>query len=94
MSVRRRYDGFWGMNCWNGLSEAQQERLISRGTLPLLYEPEGSCPNPAEVEITTVWDRAHGPRFYCLRCAAQYMAEQWIARAVTAAAVAVEEPAR
>jgi hypothetical protein len=89
MSVERRRDGLWAMNCWNGLSEAQQERLVGYGNLPLGYEPGGSCPNAAEVAIETVWDRADGPRFYCLRCAAQYVADEWVARAITAAAVAV-----
>lgn len=61
------------MPCWNGLSEAQQSRLISHGNLPLGYQPEGECENPADCEITTQDDIAPGPRFYCYRCGAEYL---------------------
>jgi hypothetical protein len=61
------------MPCWNGLSEDQQTRLITWGNLPLGYEPEGECPNGAEVAIETQDDKAEGPRFYCLTCAITYL---------------------
>ena len=69
----KRVFGYWGMHCWNGLSEAQQRRLIEHGNLPLGYEPEGECPRGAELEITCRWDEAPGPRFYCLACAILYL---------------------
>lgn len=65
--------GWWNMACWNGLSVEQQARLIEHGNLPINYRPEGECPNGAEVEVTTIWDRAPGPRFYCARCGADYL---------------------
>lgn len=61
------------MHCWNGLSAEQQDRLIHVGNLPIGYEPEGVCPNGAEVEVTTVWDEAPGPRFLCLACSVKYL---------------------
>lgn len=64
---RRR--GWWNMACWNGLSPSQQGRLIAYGNLPLGYQPEGDCPNGAEVAIETESDLAPGPRFYCRACA-------------------------
>ena len=60
--------GYWSMYCWNGLSEAQQERLIKVGNLPIGYKPEGECPNGAEMEVITMYDESPGPRFYCLDC--------------------------
>ena len=71
MSDHRR--GWWHMTCWNGLSAEQQKRLIEVGNLPLGYEPEGVCLNGAEVEVTTTWDWAPGPRFYCLPCATEFL---------------------
>jgi hypothetical protein len=65
--------GWWGLCCWNGLSEMQQLRLIKHGNLPIDYQPEGSCPSGAEVEITTMYDVAPGPRFYCVPCAGKYL---------------------
>jgi hypothetical protein len=65
--------GWWGLCCWNGLSEMQQLRLIKHGNLPIDYQPEGSCPSGAEVEITTMYDVAPGPRFYCVPCAVKYL---------------------
>lgn len=67
--------GWWGMSCWNGLSAEQQRRLIEVGVLPWGYRPEGTCPNGAEVEVTTMYDMAPGPRFYCRPCAAEYLLE-------------------
>jgi hypothetical protein len=61
--------GWWNMPCWNGLSPAQQGHLIDIGNLPHGYEPEGTCPNGAEIGIETMRDRAPGPRFYCRVCA-------------------------
>lgn len=66
--------GMWGMACWNGLSAEQQERLVTWGNLPIGYEPRGECLNGAEVEVTTMWDRSPGPRFYCVDCALGYLA--------------------
>jgi hypothetical protein len=66
--------GWWNMVCWNGLSEAQQARLIEVGNLPLGYRPEGSCQRGAKVAIETDEDVAPGPRFYCLDCAIGYLA--------------------
>ena len=65
--------GWWNMACWNGLSPDQQERLLRVGVLPWGYEPRGECPNGAEVEVTTMWDEAPGPRFYCAECAVGYV---------------------
>ena len=65
--------GWWGMVCWNGLSAAQQERLLTWGNLPFGYTPEGECPNGAEAEVTTMYDSAPGPRFYCLACLPGYI---------------------
>jgi hypothetical protein len=61
------------MACWNGLSADQQARLVHHGNLPLGYVPEGTCPNGAEVGIETEHDLAPGPRFYCRRCAIEYL---------------------
>jgi len=65
--------GWWGMACWNGLSSVQQSRLMTVGNLGWGYTPDGECPNGAEVEVTTVWDVAPGPRFYCRTCAITYL---------------------
>ena len=65
--------GYWGMPCWNGLSAAQQQRLIEVGNLPIGYRPEGECQNGAELEVTTMYDVAPGPRFFCLSCAVKYL---------------------
>ena len=61
------------MACWNGLSPDQQARLLDWGNLPFGYEPAGECPRGAEVEVTTMWDEAPGPRFYCRPCAIVYL---------------------
>lgn len=74
MTARHR-KGWWNMPCWNGLSAAQQTRLLDIGNLPIGYHPEGDCNSGAEVEITTMWDTAPGPRFYCRRCGAAYLAD-------------------
>jgi len=66
--------GYWDMHCWNGLSRAQQARLIEHGNLPWGFVPQGECQRPAECEITTQHDQAPGPRFYCLPCALLYVA--------------------
>ena len=61
------------MACWNGLSTEQQQRVENWGNLPLGYRPEGTCPNGAEVEITTMWDSHPGPRMYCTGCGIEYL---------------------
>ena len=61
------------MTCWNGLSAAQQRRLIREGNLPFGYQPEGRCTAGAAVAIETATDAAPGPRFYCYDCALVYL---------------------
>jgi len=68
--------GWYEMACWNGLSEAQQTRLVEWGNLPIFSEPEGTCLNGAEVAIETQTDQAPGPRFYCLGCGIKFLQEQ------------------
>src|SRR4051812_19841814 len=70
--------GYWQMHCWNGLSQAQQTRLIERGNLEIGSRPEalGGCPNPADCAIETRDDKAPGPRFYCYSCAAEWLMQQ------------------
>jgi len=63
------------MHCWNGLSRAQQTELIEVGGLAIGFQPQGECQRPAECEITTQYDAAPGPRFYCLPCALLYVAD-------------------
>lgn len=70
------------MACWEGLSADQQTRLIEWGNLPIDYRPEGNCPNGAVLEITTMHDKAPGPRFYCLGCAIKYLRGMAVAEAV------------
>jgi hypothetical protein len=65
--------GWWNMPCWNGLSAAQQTRLIEWGNLPMGYQEEGECPNGAEVAIELPTDTAPGPRFYCVSCAIRHL---------------------
>lgn len=65
--------GLFNMTCFNGLGKSQQKRLVEWGNLPMGYEPEGWCHNPAEVEVDTKWDKFPGPRFYCLVCAIKYL---------------------
>jgi len=74
-SPRSSY-GWFGLRCWNGLSDAQQDRLIKVGNLPMGYRPEGSCPRGAVVAIETEHDEAPGPRFYCQSCAIHYLREE------------------
>lgn len=73
MSWRRPPGGWFDLACWNGLSAAQQRRLIEHGALPFGYDAEGSCPNPARVAVETETDEAPGPRFYCWPCAVAYL---------------------
>lgn len=69
--------GWFRMACWNGLSDAQQTRLIEDGNLPIGYEPEGSeCHNGATIAVETAFDKAPGPRFYCVPCALKYLQEE------------------
>ena len=68
-----RVDGWYGLTCWNGLSAAQQRRLIEWGNLPFGYVPEGDCPRAATVAIELEGDVAPGPRFYCPPCAVVYL---------------------
>lgn len=65
--------GWWGLACFNGLSTEQQEMVVVEGFLPFGYRPAGTCPNGAAVEITTMWDRFPGPRFYCRPCAIKFL---------------------
>ncbi len=67
--------GYWGMHCWNTLSVEQQTMLLVEGVLPLGRKmPEGgTCSKPAELEVTTMYDEAPGPRFFCRRCAIEYL---------------------
>jgi len=67
--------GWWNMACWNGLSRDQQQQLLTEGVLPWGYEPEGLCTNGAEVAVESQWDKAAGPRFYCIDCARAYLAK-------------------
>jgi hypothetical protein len=61
------------MACWDGLSAAQQTRLIVMGNLPLGYQPHGECREPATCCIETQEDAAPGPRFYCYSHAIAYL---------------------
>jgi hypothetical protein len=65
--------GWWNLTCFNGLSPAQQVRLISYGNLPLGYKPEGTCLNGATVAIESEVDASPGPRFYCWDCGLAYV---------------------
>lgn len=65
--------GMYLMFCFNGLDGGQQLRLVYHGNLEWGYQPMGRCHNPAQVEVTTVWDEMPGPRFYCIDCAIQYL---------------------
>ena len=65
--------GYWNMHCWNGLSPDQQEFLRTEGYLPFGFAAEGECAQPAEVEVTTMWDEFPGPRFYCIGCAVEWL---------------------
>lgn len=69
--------GWFGMACWNGLSAEQQQMLIDKGVLYAgRWAPEGgTCDKGAEVEVTTRWDAAPGPRFLCTACAIKYLEE-------------------
>ena len=66
-------DGWWGLACFNGLSTEQQEMVVHDGFLPFGYRPAGTCPNGAEIEVTTMWDEFPGPRFYCTACAIEFL---------------------
>ena len=69
--------GLYNMPCWNGLSEAQQLRLIIHGNLPLGYHPERThCRRGAECRVNTESDRAPSLRFYCYPCAIKYLTEK------------------
>lgn len=67
--------GWWDMPCFNALSPEQQVRVVEWGNLPIDYREHlsGPCHNGAQVEVTTVYDKFPGPRFYCLSCAAEYL---------------------
>lgn len=68
--------GWYGMACWNALSEAQRTRLVEWGNLPLGSHPEGDgCQRGAEVAVESHADVAPGPRFYCRFCAVEYLLE-------------------
>jgi hypothetical protein len=72
--------GWFGLTCWNGLSDEQQRMLIYQGVLPFgRWMPEGgSCDKGASVAIEIEGDEAPGSRFYCLPCARAYLAQiQW-----------------
>jgi len=65
----------WGMACFEGLSAEQQRQVVEDGYLEFGYTPMGDCPRPAEIEVTTKWDKFPGPRFYCRGCAIKYLME-------------------
>lgn len=66
--------GWFGLHCWNGLNPDQQRRLIEKGTLEFGERAIGGrCSNGAAVAIETQTDEAPGPRFYCHRCAIDYL---------------------
>jgi hypothetical protein len=68
--------GNWfNMPCWNALSEDQQRCLITNGSLPFGWLPEGKCDSPAAIAIETSTDAAPGARFYCRACAVAYLSE-------------------
>lgn len=75
-------NGWWGMACWNGLSTEQQARLIEHGNLPIGYQAEGECENPAAVAIETEKYEAPGPRFYCVVHAIQFLVETYMEEVV------------
>ena len=68
------------MTCWNGLSPERREFLRTQGYVEFGHVPDGPCPNPAEVEVTTMWDEFPGPRFYCLACSVRFLSEMSRAR--------------
>lgn len=70
--------GWWNMHCFNALSEAQQDFLVTEGYLPIGYQPEADepCPRPAAVAVETDLDTHPGPRFYCRPCALAYLQDQ------------------
>jgi hypothetical protein len=72
--------GWYGLACWNALSEAQQQRMVTVGGLELGYTPGpgGTCWNGAEVAVETELDAVQGasPRFYCFSCAIAYLFER------------------
>lgn len=71
----RRTEGMFGMMCFNSLSAEQQDYTIRLGYLPFPWIPLGDeCGSPAEVEVTTMFDKYPGPRFYCRPCAIDYLA--------------------
>jgi len=72
--------GFWGMPCWNGLSEEQQQQLLDVGTLEIGYRAEGWCKNGANLCIETEDDKAPGPRFLCWVCAIMYVNNKYHTR--------------
>lgn len=67
--------GWYGMDCWNDLSDEQQERLVKVGNLAFPWVPlaEGRCGRPPTVAIECEDDEAPGPRFMCLPCAVEYL---------------------
>lgn len=65
--------GMFNMTCFNGIDGGLQKRLVYHGNLPMGWVPSGRCHNPAEVEVTTIWDEMPGPRFYCIDCAIEYL---------------------
>lgn len=67
-------DGLYGMWCFEALSAEQQRQVVEDGFLPFGWMPEGDgCDRPADVEVTTRWDRYPGPRFFCARHAVTYL---------------------
>jgi|GEM_PF-1834125 len=66
--------GIYGMHCFNALSEEQKYRVVVEGVLPFPWSPAGGfCRSGAEVEIYTKWDQSPGPRFYCNKCAIEFL---------------------
>ena len=65
--------GLWGMLCWNAMSPEHQEELVVTGKFR--GYGGGTCSNPAQIGIETLWDRNPAPRFYCLPCSLTYLEE-------------------
>lgn len=68
--------GLWGLHCFNGWDKEQQEFLVNEGYLPIFTAPKGECLNGAEVGLETDRDTHPGPRFYCRRCAIDFLSWQ------------------
>lgn len=63
-------------SCFNGLDKEQQEFVVREGYLPFGYKPKGTCKRRPEVGIETRDDCFPGPRFYCRKCAIEYLTNE------------------